>query len=101
MRSTLASSGSTQTTDLPTSAKDTAPGAWDLACAGHVAADEQYDDAVRRELEEELGLTRTAPSRLGQTVLDLPGETELCTIYALRHPGPFVLRPPELAALGV
>lgn len=38
-------------------AKDTWPGAWDMACSGHVDPGETYEQAARRELAEELGLT--------------------------------------------
>jgi isopentenyl-diphosphate delta-isomerase type 1 len=36
-------------------AKDTFPGCWDSSCSGHVDAGENYPDAARRELGEELG----------------------------------------------
>lgn len=37
--------------------KDVHPGAWDSSAAGHLDAGEEYADAARRELQEELGLT--------------------------------------------
>ena len=37
-------------------AKDTAPGKWMSSCSGHVDTGEDYDEATRRELIEELGL---------------------------------------------
>jgi len=77
--------------------KDSSPGAWDLACAGHVGAGESYLDAARRELSEELGLCDVEPRRLGSLpFLDLDGESELCTVFALDHDGPFAVRPPEV-----
>ena len=82
-------------------AKDSAPGAWDLACAGHVGPGESYAEAAARELAEELGLDVAVPAPLGRTVLDLPGETELCTIFRLRHDGPFVVTTPEVAGVAV
>jgi len=36
--------------------KDIWPSMWDLAAGGVVAAGETYDDAARRELDEELGI---------------------------------------------
>jgi len=33
------------------------PGLWTLSCTGHVGAEEDYDQAAVRELNEELGLT--------------------------------------------
>lgn len=41
-------------------AKGLFPGRWDNSCAGHVDADEDYLEAARRELQEELGLTEVA-----------------------------------------
>ena len=35
-------------------AKDTFPGCWNSSCAGHVAAGDDYDTTVWRELDEEL-----------------------------------------------
>ena len=37
--------------------KDLWPGRWDLAVGGVVTAGEGYDDAARRELAEEVGVT--------------------------------------------
>jgi isopentenyl-diphosphate Delta-isomerase len=36
--------------------KDDAPGLWDLAVCGNVESTESYDDAAKRELQEELGI---------------------------------------------
>ncbi len=36
--------------------KDRHPLKWDSSAAGHVSADERYDDTARRELKEELGV---------------------------------------------
>jgi isopentenyldiphosphate isomerase len=46
-------------------AKDLWPGRWDLAVGGVVAAGETYDDAARRELAEELGVTGVEPHPIG------------------------------------
>jgi isopentenyldiphosphate isomerase len=80
--------------------KDTAPGCWDLACTGHVGAeDADALEAARRELAEELGVTDAAPERVGTLVVELPDERELVTVFRLRHAGPFVLVPPELSGI--
>ena len=36
--------------------KDTFPGLWTVSASGHVSYGESYDEAARRELQEELGL---------------------------------------------
>ena len=71
--------------------KDSAPNTWDHACSGHVSAGESVLAAAVRELGEELARVRCA----------LDGETELTTVFRLRHPGPYRLAPPELAGLAV
>lgn len=82
-------------------AKDTGPGAWDTACAGHVDLDEDFLDAARRELGEELGLEGVEPEPLGRTLLRGQRETELCGVFRLRHDGPFRVALPEVAGLAV
>ncbi|RRJ95134.1 NUDIX domain-containing protein [Opitutaceae bacterium TAV4] len=78
-------------------AKDTAPGCWASSCSGHVDAGEDYDQAVVRELAEEIGITVTAPPprwhRAGPC-----RETgwEFVWVYRLEHEGPFVLHPAEI-----
>ncbi len=41
--------------------KDTHPGLWDSSAAGHVDAGESYEQAARRELAEELGISSPIP----------------------------------------
>src|SRR6267378_4049705 len=36
---------------------DTFPGCWDHSAAGHVDAGEDYEEAAKRELQEELGIS--------------------------------------------
>ncbi len=77
-----------------------AAGLWDSACSGHVQPGESYVDAAVRELEEELGI-RAEPEFLGTCQVAGVGESELCGVHTLKHEGPFVLQPPELAGLCV
>lgn len=77
--------------------KDTFPGKWNSSCAGHVAAGDDYDATVPRELEEELGCRlERAPARL----LKLPAgpETgqEFVWVYHGVSEGPFALNPAEI-----
>ena len=76
--------------------KPFAPGAYDFVVGGAVAAGETYDDAARRELQEEVGITDTelrplfvhdhkdvAPSRM--------------VVYEARWDGPIRLDPREIS----
>jgi 8-oxo-dGTP pyrophosphatase MutT (NUDIX family) len=84
-------------------AKDVAPSTWDHACSGHVGVGETPPEAAVRELGEELGLAvgPAALSERGSIVIRLTNETERTTVFVLRHDGPFVLSPPEVAGLAV
>jgi isopentenyldiphosphate isomerase len=79
--------------------KDTGAGAWDVACSGHVGAGETDEEAARRELAEEVGITDATPVHLGTLLLELATETELCAVFAVASDGPFVVRPPEVIGL--
>ena len=81
--------------------KDTAPGLWDHACSGHVGLGEEPAGAALRELAEEVGIEAQAADleELGRLLAPLETETELTTVYRLRHEGPFTFGLPELAGL--
>jgi isopentenyldiphosphate isomerase len=83
--------------------KDSAPSVWDHACSGHVAAGEGVREAAVRELAEEVGIdvAESELVELGRFRCALDGETEMTTVFRLRHPGPYRLAPPELAGLAV
>ena len=48
--------------------KDIQPGRWDTAVGGHVDYGETVDDALRREVREELGVTGFVPVYDGEVV---------------------------------
>jgi isopentenyl-diphosphate delta-isomerase type 1 len=76
--------------------KDMSPLKWDSSCSGHVDAGEDYDEACRRELGEELGLYGVAPRRLHRIAACPETGNEFVWVYHLEHEGPFVLHPEEI-----
>ncbi|OGV71754.1 MAG: hypothetical protein A3K19_25365 [Lentisphaerae bacterium RIFOXYB12_FULL_65_16] len=70
--------------------KDIQPGRWDTAVGGHVAVGETPEQAVRRELNEELGVTAPAALEfLFETRTRNSIESENATVFRLTCDGPF------------
>jgi isopentenyldiphosphate isomerase len=67
--------------------KDVAPGKWDTSVGGHVNADETLDEAVKREMEEELGITSCDLEFLYNYIHSNEYETELVYTYSCSHDG--------------
>lgn len=67
--------------------KDVAPGKWDTSVGGHVNAGETIKEAVRREMEEELGMTSCDLKFLYSYIHSNPYETELVYTYSCIHAG--------------
>ena len=65
--------------------KDIQPGKWDTAVGGHIDYGETPEEALRREVREELGITDFEPQFIGKYVFDSQRERELVyvnrTIY--------------------
>ena len=76
--------------------KELYPGYWSIALGGHVLAGESYDDAVRREIKEEVGLD--APARLITSFKKRTAdERENVKVYAVTTDQEPVLFPDEIA----
>jgi 16S rRNA (adenine1518-N6/adenine1519-N6)-dimethyltransferase len=75
--------------------KDRHPSAWDSSAAGHVLAGEQYDDAARRELTEELGIDIPLEKMTKLPASDRTGE-EFIWLYRAQHSGEFRLNRAEI-----
>ena len=84
--------------------KDTFPGRWNSSCAGHVGAGDDYDETMRRELEEELGWRvpdaggdpAGQPQRLVKIEARPETGEEFVWVYRVAAEGPFVLNPAEI-----
>ena len=79
--------------------KDTQPGKWDTSVGGHVAFGQTYEEAARREAEEEIGIVPGAleflyPSRIRNAV-----ESENIRTYLHLSEGPFRPEPREIDEL--
>lgn len=83
-------------------AKDTCPGLLSTSCAGHVDSGENYDDAARRELGEELGIPSEAAKNLRFLFALTPSAPlgwEFVRVYALDYAGTLTPAPSEIDAL--
>jgi len=67
--------------------KDIQPGRWDTACGGHMAYGETPEQALRREVSEELGITDYSPIALGHYVFDSKRERELVYVNKAVYDG--------------
>lgn len=68
--------------------KDIQPGKWDTAVGGHVDLGESVEMALKREVEEELGITDYVPERLMHYVFESAREKELVFVHRTTYDGP-------------
>lgn len=78
--------------------KDHFPNCWDSSVGGHVDSGETYQQCIARETEEELGVATNASLT---AIVELPASEmngwEFLQLYAMQHPGPFMLNPREIS----
>lgn len=67
--------------------KDIQPGKWDTACGGHIDFGETPEEALIREVREELGVEGFTPERLGMYVFESVTERELVYVNRAVYDG--------------
>jgi isopentenyldiphosphate isomerase len=80
---------------LRTAAKDVYPGHWDVAIGGVLAAGETFEQGVRREIREEIGIDAVAEALFPFRYAD-ERTTVQAMVYRLIHEGPFQLQAEEI-----
>jgi isopentenyldiphosphate isomerase len=76
--------------------KDVFPRRWDTAVGGHIACGESIEQALKREAQEEIGLSEFIPKALGTHTIDTPHESEFVYVFVTRHDTPLRPNPDEL-----
>lgn len=67
--------------------KDIQPGRWDTAVGGHIDYGETPEEALHREVREELGITDFTPVVIGKYVFESQRECELVYVHRTTYEG--------------
>ena len=67
--------------------KDIQPDKWDTAVGGHIDLGENVDQALKREVREELGITDFKAEPLGHYVFESKRERELVNVFRCVYDG--------------
>jgi len=77
--------------------KDTYPDYWDVSSAGHLNVGENYDDAARRELKEELGIEKVHLEYLGEVKGSKETDFEFIKIFKCIYNGKIEINKDEIS----
>ncbi len=77
--------------------KDIQPGKWDTAVGGHVAYGEEVPAALRREVEEELGINDFDGEFIQRYIFEGPHERELVYVFKTVYDKPLSPSTEELS----
>ena len=72
----------------------TFPGCWDSSSSFHVTFGESYEQAARRELKEETGVS-AALTYLGKFMYHVPLENEIVAVFSCKSDDPIRIDPAE------
>ena len=67
--------------------KDIQPGKWDTACGGHIDYGESVEQALRREVGEELGIHDFNPESITSYIFESAIEREYVNVFATVYDG--------------
>ncbi|GGK06790.1 NUDIX hydrolase [Parabacteroides faecis] len=67
--------------------KDIQPGKWDTAVGGHIDYGETVEEALRREVREELGITEFTPQFMTRYIFESTIEKELVNTFRTVYNG--------------
>lgn len=76
--------------------KDIQPDKWDTSVGGHIDYGETPEQALVREVREELGITDFIPERVGRYVFESCRERELVYVHRTTYDGPITPSAEEL-----